>query len=34
MKIVGYSKKEQYQMKKEKKKWVDDKYDTDEDRDT
>ncbi len=27
---MGYSKREQYQMKKEKKKWVDDMYDIEE----
>ncbi len=28
---MGYSKREQYQMKKEKKKWVDDMYDIEDD---
>jgi len=27
---MGYSKREQFQMKKEKKKWVDDMYDIEE----
>ncbi len=28
---MGYSKREQYQMKKEKRKWIDDMYDIEED---